>query len=356
MMSLRMPRRRDEAAIAVGPLIEIPFAKVDLFAVENPVPAIVDAPEFVETRRYFAKAPSATRSLLSDMAQALLYTVIRNQRPDNVVEIGTYKGGTAETLGRALHANGQGMLHTLSPFDAERFGANIRWWPRELQNFVLYYPMTSMDFFIKADARKLTFDLVFVDGNHDYEFATFDIQAAARRLIPGGFIFIDNVAQAGPFLAATEFAAANPDWIDCGLYPLSEKCERAFDGNRTNIPGTDFFIFRSPPGYSVSARPRSFGDFHWLGGPVNGVNISLGECRSVGTLRAQCILRGFREDRIVELPGEAVGTIDVGMSDVKLSFSAPLVADEEFNLFLVETWLIWTGAGPLRLSRPPLPF
>ena len=83
--------------------------------VANPVPAIVRGTEFEATKRFFAAGPSSTRSLLTSTAQALLYTVIRNLRPNNVVEIGTYKGGTSETLCRALQANGFGTLHTVSP-------------------------------------------------------------------------------------------------------------------------------------------------------------------------------------------------------------------------------------------------
>jgi predicted O-methyltransferase YrrM len=53
--------------------------------------------------------------LLPSAAQALLYTAIRNQRPEHVVEIGTYKGGTSETLGRALMWSGDNPLKLLAP-------------------------------------------------------------------------------------------------------------------------------------------------------------------------------------------------------------------------------------------------
>jgi len=53
--------------------------------------------------------------LLPSAAQALLYTIIRNQRPEHVVEIGTYKGGTSETLGRALMWSGDNPLKLLAP-------------------------------------------------------------------------------------------------------------------------------------------------------------------------------------------------------------------------------------------------
>lgn len=317
---------------------------------------IIRAPEFTETKRYFREAPSATRSLLNESSQALLYTVIRNQRPDHVVEIGTYKGGTSETLCRALQANESGTLHTLSPFDAERFTANSQCWPSELQDVVQYYPMTSMEFFITSDTRKLAFDLILVDGNHDYEFANFDIQSAARRLTPGGFIFIDNVSQAGPFLAATQFLTANPDWIDCGVQPLSTACERAFDRSRSNVPFTDFFIFRAPRYYTAGASPRNFGEIDWADAPVRGLRLSLAGRQRAGTLRAQCILRAFSDARIDELIGEAVQTIDGDTTEVEIAFASPIAADGEFLFYRVETWLIWTGPSPLRLATAPTPF
>jgi predicted O-methyltransferase YrrM len=353
---MSQPLSPGEPAIEVAPLTEIPFARVDLATLENPVPQIFEAPEFAETQRYFAESPSVHRSLLTSTAQALLYTVIRNQQPEHVVEIGTYNGGTAETMGRALHGNGHGTLHTVSPFDAERFGNNYRWWPDALKARVRYHAMNSMDFFILAETRKLALDLVLVDGNHDYEFACFDIQSAARRLTRGGFIFIDNVAQAGPFLAAAEFYAANPDWIDCGVRLLGTACERAFDRDRANVPVTDFFVFRAPAYFTAGAKPQSFGDIDWSGAPVRGLRLSLADGQGVGTLRAQCILRAFSDARIEELIGEIAEQIHGDSAEVEIEFASPIAADGEFLFYRVETWLIWTGPSPLRLAKLPSPF
>jgi predicted O-methyltransferase YrrM len=355
-MTMSKPLSPSEPAIAVAPLNDIPFARINLGAIENPTPLIARSPEFAETKRYFRDAPSAARSLLNESSQALLYTVIRNLQPDHVVEIGTYKGGTSETLCRALHANGHGTLHTLSPFDAELFAANSQWWPEELQRVVQYYPMTSMEFFIVSDTMKLAFDLVLVDGNHDYEFANFDIQSAARRLTPGGFIFIDNVSQAGPFLAATEFLAAHPDWIDCGVRPLNTAREHAFDRSRSNVPLTDFFVFRASRYYTVGAKPQNFGEIGWTNAPVRGLRLSLAGRQAAGTLRVQCILRAFGDARIDELIGEAVRTIDGDSPEIAIEFTDPIAADGEFRFYRVETWLIWIGPRPLRLAKAPSPF
>ena len=254
-----------------GPISDVPYPRIDLRGLPDPVPAILGAPEFAETTKYFAQSPGARRSLLTDLSQALLYTLIRNMRPAHVVEIGTYRGGTAEGLSRALQANGHGTLHTVSPYDAERFGPIFAQWPEELRCRTRYHPVDSMMFFMQMDQERIQPDLVLVDGHHDYEFANFDIQASARRLTPGGFILIDNVSQAGPFRAAGEFLASHPGWRDCGARSPPPDRTKAFDSNRSRIPGADFYVLRAPFAYLIGEAPQTFGVLPWGEGQVRGL-------------------------------------------------------------------------------------
>lgn len=340
----------------VAPAIDIRYPTLDLMSLDNPIPAILAAPELPDTVRFFAEGPSVTRSLLTPLAQALLYTVIRNQRSEHVVEIGTYKGGTTEALARAVQANQRGTVHTVSPFDGERFGENFSRWPRELQDCVRYHEINSMGFYILSDVEHLQLDLVLVDGNHDYEFANFDIQAAARRLAPGGFIFIDNVAQAGPFFAVIDFLQANPDWTDCGMTPLVREYQHAFELNRTNVPSTDFAILRAPHGYSVGARSRSFGSIPWPGDHVDGMRLRLREPTVRGELRVECILRAFRDDRIDELTARVTLDIESNATELEIKFDDPPSTNERFDRYFVEWWLTWAGERPLLLAAPPAAF
>ena len=80
----------------VKPISDIAFPRIDLAASGNPVAEIMAAPEFDTTKAYFFDNPVAGRSLVSSQSQALLYSLIRNLRPDHVFEIGTYKAGTTE--------------------------------------------------------------------------------------------------------------------------------------------------------------------------------------------------------------------------------------------------------------------
>src|SRR5262249_19859985 len=211
-----------------------------------PLLTIVESRETAEATRLFRSYPCWEHSLIEWTALALLYAVVRNQRPSHVVEIGTFKGWTAQVLARALHANGRRMLHTVGPFDPAHFLPLFQEWPPELRQRVRFYPVNSMDFFMQAERDGTQFDLVFVDGNHDYEFALFDIQCAARRMVPGGFIAIDNVSQSGPYCAAIDFLAQNPEWRNCGTPLRSGTVLKAFERGRGNMPGMDFIFLRAP--------------------------------------------------------------------------------------------------------------
>lgn len=343
-----------EPVVQVWPLADIPFPVVALGGARNPLPAIVDAPKFQETVRFFSTSPSSSRSLLTGTAQAMLYSVLRNSDAENVVEIGTYKAGTTEALARAVVANGKGTVHTVSPFDAERFAAISQRWPDELRKAVRYHKSDSMQFFIEADHSAMQLDCVLIDGNHDYEFAAFDIQASARRLKPGGFLFIDNVSQAGPYFATKEFLHHNSNWTDCGTRKRPPSETLAFDPSRSNFSQTDFFILRSPDFYCVGARPITFGESGYGAEALAGLKLSLAApVPEAGTLSVQCILRAFSEQRLAELVGVGIGRLTPGETRADVLLDAPLRTDGRFDRFVVEPWLAWSGATPLQLrSRP----
>jgi len=342
--------------VQVAPVIDIPFPSVDLDSMLNPIPAITGAVEFALAKRFFAENPAATRSLLGPASQALLYSIIRNQRSAHVAEIGTYRAGTTEALARALVANGGGTAHTVSPFDDGVIVSILAEWPEALLRHVRFYSDNSMGFFMNVDKQNIRLNLVIVDGDHNYEFASFDIEAAARRLNPGGFIFVDNVSQMGPYRAAVDFMARHPEWYDCAERSPSTDPWRAFDRDRSRVYDTDFFVLRAPNGYFVKDIAETFGEQNWPSRELHGLRLSLGSPTPSGTLHVQCILRAFAPPRIDELIGEASMTIDQGATEVEINFGEPVRASGSFMRFRVEPWLSWTGDGLLPLKSIPTPF
>lgn len=339
--------------IVVHPITDVPYPEINLDEVANPVVDIFDAPVFAQTGRFFLENPAFGRSLVSPISQALIYAILRNQRPEHVFEIGTYRGGTAEAMSRALHANGVGTLHTVGPFDSEHFLRVFDCWPEELRRRVRYYPIASMDFYMRMDQEKVRPGLVFVDGNHDYEFALFDIQCAARSITPGGFVIVDNVSQAGPYYAAVDFLRNNPGWVDYSFRSGGGDPTKAFDPNRTGIPQTDFTVLRAPTFYIVGSRPRTFGEVAIADARVNGIELSLSTPRR-GMLHVQCVLRGFSWARgNVEVTAQTSVNMDGTSMKFEAMFEPPIIIDGGFDAYRAEPWLTWVGDGNLSLDAEP---
>jgi hypothetical protein len=195
--------------------------------------------------------------------------------------------------------------------------------------------------------------VVFVDGNHDYEFALFDIGRAAKYMSHGGFIFVDNIAQPGPFLAACDFLAVNPGWRELGGPTEKHKNPRSFDRARSTIPNTDFMVLQAPSSYVVTDRSTTFGRLRWWSPTVKGLELQLGETAATGLLDIQVVLRGFGAQ-----PVEAIGETTIRLDAASGPVFAPLEirVEGQFTYFGVEAWLIWRGDRPLHLTTAPKPY
>ena len=339
--------------LAVHPIMDIAWPSLDLARVDDPVKEVLSSKEFETTTRFFSDNPAAQRSLVSGEAQALLYCIIRNLRPDHVFEIGSYKAGTTEALCRALQANSHGILHTVDPFRGDYVAATIAHWPTELLRHVSIHPLSSMDFYMEMERQSVRPGVVFVDGNHDYEFALFDIGRAARYMTPGGFIFVDNVAQPGPFFAARDFLSANPGWREVGGSTEGYDASRSFDRKRSAIPSTDFIVLRAPSAHIVSDRPTTFGRTRWWSPTVKGIELQLGSPAATGLLDLQVVLRGFGVQ-----PVEMIGETSLRLQGSSGSVLVPLeiTVQGQFTYFTVEPWLVWRGDQPLAITAPPRPY
>ena len=341
--------------LAVKPISDIAFPKIDLATSKNPIAEILGAPEIEETKTYFYDNPAAERSLISSQSQALLYSLIRNLRPEYVFEIGTYKAGTTEAICRALLANNKGIAHAVDPFQGEYIAAVLKFWPPELFRHVRLHMKDSMAFFGDMERQRIHPELVFVDGNHEYEYAAFDIACGARLLAPGGFIFVDNISQPGPFFAARDFLAANTDWRELGNTATHYNRDKAFDSGRGTVAETDFMILRAPMTYGVGERPFNIVRTRWSTSKVAGVRLKFVPPDQAGRLTVQVVLRGFGMVP-AETTAEASVQVEAGARELSVTLSPPAQVEGQFVYFTVEPWLIWHGTQPLQLLAAPEPF
>jgi hypothetical protein len=311
----------------------------------------------------FEKAYSAfhaypPHSLLRRVGRVMLYHIVRSMRPQNIIEVGTYFAGTSEVLTRALWENGDGVLHTTDPFGADRCPGIIARWPSDLRNHVRYYPLNSMEFFTKLENDHVSVDFAFIDGNHDFEFAYFDLCSAARLLRPGGIICLDNVEQPGPFWAVMEFLRTNPGWTEIGDSISGFDPAEPFVELRGLMGETDFIIIRAPSTQVVTSAPQASGQQRYAGPILAGLRGTLASPAPKGWLHIQVFLRAFDKTRDPEQFCAVTRTMLDGQTSFEVVLSEPMVTTLS-DYYTAETVLFWQPDGhqePLRLSAPVIPF
>ncbi|MFZ2004050.1 MAG: class I SAM-dependent methyltransferase [Stellaceae bacterium] len=321
-------------------------------AADDPIAAIMASPDFPEFSAFFNVPSAEEPALVSAYTQGLLYALVRHLRPEHVVEIGSYRLSTSRVICRALHANGRGMLHTVDPNNCDGIVALLRRWPQPLRDRLCYYPVSSMEFFAFAPKLALQSELVFVDGNHDYEYALFDILSAERLVTPGGFIAIDNISQGGPLYAARNFMRERPGWRECGSSLETSPLGKAFDRDRSTILGTDLCVLRAPTRYFVGPRLETSGA-QWIDKEkIGGLELSIAS-RASGTLHAQYVVRVVKPQSSETTTEASVEFRDaVGPTRVELPWR--FAADEMPLMRWVELWLGWVGEKDLELSGRPI--
>jgi hypothetical protein len=335
------------------PVVDIPWQEVDLKG-SSWLQALVASPNYEAAVEFFTGQETWSQSLVSWPGLALIYSLVRNHQPNTAVEIGTYKGWTAQVIARALHASGGGTVHTVGPFDSERFLPLFEQWPDELKRHCKFHPLQSMNFFVECERERTRFDFVFVDGNHDYEYALFDIQSAARRMNPGGFVVVDNISQAGPYYAVIDFLDQHPEWDDCGARPRP-LTTKPFDRDRRAFLGVDFAIMRAPEHFYIGNRAVTFGEMPWQLQTVRGIRLLVAQSGCEGELHSQCILRGFSEHDAQEIAADCSVKVDGHSGEIRLTLEKPLEV-RQFDRYSVEPWFILAGRGRVRLAELPRPF
>jgi predicted O-methyltransferase YrrM len=300
-------------------------------------------------------------SLMHPASRAVLHALVKVLRPEVVAEVGTLFAGTTELLATGLVENGHGTIHTTDPFGANRCPAIIGAWPQPLQSATHFHALNSMDFFLWLEQHRVALDLVLVDGNHDFEFALFDLQMAARLIRPGGVIVMDNAEQTGPFHATRAFIARNRAWTELGTSLARYDKSAPFDEARASVRSTSFLLLQAPSHLSIGEGPHSWGQKFIDISQVGGFTLDLPPQTTAGVLSYQAILRGFgNENRDVE-EVKSIGSLRLdltGPTAVTGKLAPPLrsriaTPDARFSFEIDLSWQADPGAAPLALASIP---
>jgi len=156
--------------------------------------------------------------------------------PPVVVEIGSWLGKSSVVIARGLEGKSGAILHCIDPFDAsgddaslddyrerrgrlrrslqDQFIENVR--RRGLSSIVR--PIRGFSHEVRPDFHD-PLDMLFIDGNHEYESVLRDFRDWEPLLKPGGYIGFHDVSfihpDTGPQRVVTEQILNNPRWIDC---------------------------------------------------------------------------------------------------------------------------------------------
>ena len=163
------------------------------------------APEWLrEHRIYFSKNQ---RGFGEDAFHAMWYFIFNEFKPKDILEIGVYRGQTLSLfslLGKKLGFKTE--IHGISPFtsagdNVSEYLDGLDYYNDVMINFeyfelplpVLHKGFSTDEAMIKVIQSK-QWDLIYIDGNHDYEVAKHDFEVCSAKIRKGGLIVLDDAS------------------------------------------------------------------------------------------------------------------------------------------------------------------
>lgn len=156
-----------------------------------------------------AQGPSAECHKLED--RLLLFALVFGLKPKRCLEIGTYRGGSAEILVQALDQCGEGRLVAIDP---EPQISDATWERIRHRCKLIKAPSPEA---IRSASRLVEggqFDFVFIDGDHAKAYA--DIQAVLPYLAPGAYVLCHDCYFELVERDIDRALRTYPQLVDCG--------------------------------------------------------------------------------------------------------------------------------------------
>lgn len=172
---------------------------------------------------------------LSFSEAAELYTLASalKSKKSIICEIGCWKGKSTYVLGTALKTMGRGLIYSIDPFDGSGDTASLETYKKAiskmntslLKNFqdtihkynlgpyITIIPTTSKKAKKYFDEKKI--DLLFIDGNHEYESVQADYRLWSPLIKKNGFIALHDVGAKhvdGPRMVMEKFITKKNGW------------------------------------------------------------------------------------------------------------------------------------------------
>ncbi len=163
--------------------------------------------ELREHRAYFYNVPGDRRGFGENAFHVMWFLLLREFRPTSFLEIGIFRGQTISLVSLCSRRNTASCdVHGISPFspagdEVTSYPAGIDYYQDTLYNFdhfSLPHPNLLRAFSTDPPAieriASKPWDLIYIDGNHDYDVARKDWDACSASVKPGGLIVLDDAA------------------------------------------------------------------------------------------------------------------------------------------------------------------
>ncbi len=160
--------------------------------------------ELQQHRDYFTKRK---RGFGEDAFHVMWFLLFRQFRPRNFLEIGVYRGQVISLISMLARLHKTTCdVYGVAPFsgsgdEVSKYPIHIDYFKDTLTNFEhfgLPRPTLLKAFSTDEQALELissrVWDMIYIDGNHDYPIAKGDWEACSRNLKPGGIIVLDDSA------------------------------------------------------------------------------------------------------------------------------------------------------------------
>ncbi|WP_163407810.1 class I SAM-dependent methyltransferase [Flavobacterium ajazii] len=157
-----------------------------------------------EHRAYFSQN---FRGFGEDAFHAMWFFVFKKFKPKYILEIGIYRGQTLSLfslLGKKFEFEVD--IHGISPFTSagdkvSQYLGNLDYYKDVMINFdffklplpVLHKGFSTDEDMIKVIKSKV-WDLIYIDGNHDYEIVKQDFNICADSIKKGGLLVLDDAS------------------------------------------------------------------------------------------------------------------------------------------------------------------
>lgn len=156
--------------------------------------------------------------LLLPEEQLFLFSFIYGLKPNKVLEIGTFCGGSATIIVLAMDVNNKGHLDcidlTFNKVTAETM--------QLLNTRADMYKGSSDKIVSKLEGP---YDVVFIDGGHDTKTVKKDIDITFPKITTGGFMLFHDAHYSGVRNAIDIAVQENSSLMDCGLVTVSQSID-----------------------------------------------------------------------------------------------------------------------------------